>query len=54
MVTLVSEPDSQPKGGVWYSCIHCNLQSVEFQWHESGWLVGWGCGTSQMASLNHL
>ena len=41
--TLVSEPDSQPKGGggVWYSC---NLQSaVEFRWHESDWLIAMYC-----------
>ena len=37
---LVSVTDTIPKGGegVWYSCIHSNLQSVEFQRHESDWL----------------
>ena len=41
-VDLVSVPDSHTLkggGGVWYSCLHSNLQSVEFLWHESDWLI---------------
>ena len=39
-VLLVSALDILPKGGggVWYSCIHSNLQSAEFQRHEPDWL----------------
>ena len=37
---ILNAPDSLPKGGggVWYSFIHSNLQSTEYQKHESDWM----------------